>query len=247
MSKTLVLARRELAGYFFSPLAYVVGAVFLVFCGSVFFFGLRPLAAIDAIFKPGSPSSLRSLFEVMAWAMTAVAPLLTMRLISEEFNTGTIETLMTAPVTDTEVILGKFLGVMVFYLAMLATTVAYLVLLLIYGGPDTGVAVSGYIGMVLLGAAFLSVGVFASTLTRLQVVAGIVAIAILAGSVAIAYLLTIFGPEGVNYVASRLNAMTYFKDFARGVFDTRGAVFFISVTCLFLFLSVKSLESRRWR
>ena len=247
MSKILTLARREIAGYFYSPLAYVVGVLFLVFCGSVFFFGLRPLAAIDAIFRPGSEASLRGLFEVMAWAMTAVAPLLTMRLVSEEFNSGTIETLMTAPVTDTQVVLGKFLGVLTFYLMLLSTTGVYFLLILIYGQPDLGIAAMGYLGMVLLGAAFLSVGLFASTLTPIQLIAGVVSLAILVGSIALVYFLTIFGSEGLDVLASKLNVMTYFKDFARGTFDTRGVVFFLSITGLFLFMSVKVLESRRWR
>ncbi|MDP7162812.1 MAG: ABC transporter permease, partial [Phycisphaerae bacterium] len=101
MRKTLILARRELAGYFFSPMAYVIGALFLLASGMWFF---------HAIFRSGHEASLRPLFEAMAYIMVFATPLLTMRLVSEEFRSGTIETLMTAPVTETQVILGKFLG-----------------------------------------------------------------------------------------------------------------------------------------
>ena len=244
MRKMLVLARREMASYFVSPMAYVIGALFLLFCGAVFFFG----GYINIpIFEPGREASLRALFEVMALLMIVVAPLLTMKLVSEEFRSGTIETLMTSPVTDTQVVMGKFLGVMAFYLALVATTLVFLGLLYVYGQPDGGIALMGYLGMVLLGAAFISVGLFASTLTSYQIVAGIVGIAILGGMAGMTQLLIMNAGEPINYIAARMNVLTYFRDFAKGVFDTRAVVFFLSVTAAFLFLSVKTLESRRWR
>ena len=238
MKKAFVLARREMAGYFFSPLAYVIGALFLLSSGLWFF---------HSIFVPGHEASLRPLFDGMAYIMVFAVPLLTMRLVSEEYRSGTIETLMTAPVTDAEVIGGKFLGVMAFYVMLLAGTVVFLALMAVYGQPDVGVAVMGYVGMVLLGAAYAAVGVFASTLTRYQLVAAVVGAAILATFAILMQVLVAHGPEPLNYIAARLNAMSYFKDFSRGVFDTRGAVYFLSVTALMLFLSVKTLESQRWR
>ncbi|MHC4295413.1 MAG: ABC transporter permease, partial [Planctomycetota bacterium] len=162
MRKAFVVARREIASYFFSPMAYVIGALFLLSSGMWFF---------HRIFVPGQEASLRPLFDAMAYIMVFATPLLTMRLISEEFHSGTIETLITAPITDAEIIVGKFLGVMGFYLALLGGTLIFLILMRLYGQPDPGVAVMGYLGMVLLGAAFASVGLFASTLTRYQLVA----------------------------------------------------------------------------
>jgi len=238
MRKTLVLARRELAGYFFSPMAYVIGALFLLSSGLWFF---------HHIFVPGSEASLRPLFEAMAYIMVFAVPLLTMRLMSDEVRAGTIETLLTAPVTDTEVILGKFLGVLGFYAVLLAGTAGFLILMVAYGQPDVGVAVMGYLGMLLLGAAFISVGLFTSALTQYQIVAAIVAIAILAIFAILMQVLVAYAPAPLNHLAARLNAMTYFRDFSRGVLDTRGLVFFLTVTAMFLFLSVKTLESRRWR
>ncbi|MDY6912969.1 MAG: ABC transporter permease [Planctomycetota bacterium] len=238
MRKTLVLARRELTGYFISPMAYVTASLLLLASGLWFFY---------RIFLPGNEASLRPLFEAMAYIMVFAVPLLTMRLISEELNSGTIETLMTAPVTDTQVVLGKFLGVMAFYLVLLAGTVLLLGVMIIYAEPDAGVAAAGYLGMVLLGSAFVAVGLFTSALTRHQLLAAILAIAILSTFAILMRLVAVHGPAPWNIMAAKLNAMTYFNDFSRGVLDTRGLVFFASITAMFLFLSVKTLESRRWR
>jgi ABC-2 type transport system permease protein len=245
MSKTLALARRELASHFLSPLAYVVGSVFLVVVGLLFFWGFPPF--VRPVFVSGAEASLRLLFDNLAYIMVFIAPLLTMRLLSEEFRNGTIETLMTSPISDTQIVLGKFLGVMGLYLAMLATTLVFLALVARYGQPDAGVAAMGYLGMVLLGAAFIAVGMFASALTRYQLVAALVGIAILATFAMLMSIPVAHAPEPLSQLAARLSAMTYFRDFSRGFLDTRGVVYFASACVFFLFLSVKTLESRRWR
>ncbi len=237
MGKALTLARRELTAYLFSPIAYIIGAGFLLLSAGWFFINIRI----------GGEASLRPLFDGMAIIMVLAVPLLTMGLLSKEFDSGTIETLMTSPVTETEVILGKFLGVMIFYLALLASTLVFLILMIVFGRPDPGVAVTGYLGMILLGATYVSVGIFASTLTRHQIVAAIAAIGILGFFVILMGLVVRLGLRPWADLAARLNAMTYFRDFSRGVLDSRGLVYFLSGTALFLFLSVKTLESRRWR
>ena len=160
MKKALTLARREIAGYFFSPVAYVIGALFLLSTGLWFF---------QTIFIPGQEASLRPLFDTMAYLMIFAMPVLTMRLVSEEYHSGTIETLMTAPVTDAEVIVGKFLGVMAFYVVLLLCTGVLLALMAAFGQPDPGLAAMGYLGLLLLGAAYAAVGLFTSTLTRYQI------------------------------------------------------------------------------
>jgi len=238
MRKTLIIARRELLGYFVSPLAYVVGALFLA--ASNFWFFHR-------IFLPGQAASMRPLFESMAHLMVVALPLLTMRLISEEYRSGTIELMMTAPVTDAQVVMGKFIGVAGFFLAVLATTLVPLVLMVVFGRPDAGVVIMGYVGLILLGAAFLAVGLFASATTEYQLVAAIVAGAILSALVFLPGAVVAYGHGPWSRLAARVNLMTYFKDFARGIFDTRGVILLATVTALFLFLSVKTLESKRWR
>ena len=249
MTKTFVVARRDLAGYFFSPVAYVIGSAFLAGSAFVFFFGLDlfGIPIFTAVLKDGSEASLRPLFEAMAYIMIFAGPLLTMRLLSDEFHSGTIETLMTAPVTDAQVILGKFLAVMGFYMILLAGSLLFLAIMWTHSSPDAGLAVMGYLGMLLLGSAFLAVGLFASTLTDYQIVAAIVGVGILGTFAILMQLISTHAVTPWNIIASKCNAMSYFKNFSRGMFDTRGLVFFVSATALFLFLSVKTLESRRWR
>ncbi|MBI5725659.1 MAG: ABC transporter permease subunit [Planctomycetes bacterium] len=246
MKKMLTIAQRELAGYFFSPLAYGVGAIYLLCCGIVFFHGLDAFG-IPPVFETGREPTMRPLFEMMASATVVVLPLLTMRLVSEEFSSGTIETLMTAPISDAQVIIGKFLSVLGFFAILLAASLFYVILLSIYGSPDAGVTVSGYLGLLLLGGAFISVGLFTSTLTGHQLLAAILAMVILSVFTALAWAVVAFAPQPWNVIAVRFNALSYFRDFARGVFDTRGLVFFLSVAVFFLYLSIKMLESRRWR
>ncbi len=238
MRKMVIIARRELAGYFFSPIAYVIGAAFLLASNMWFF---------QEVFVPGKEATLRPLFEVMAYLMILVIPLLTMRLVSEEFNSGTIEPLMTAPLTDAEVIVGKFLGVGVFYLILLATTVIPVILMGIMASPDWGIVMTGYMGMVVLGAAYIAVGLFASTVTRYQLVAALVGAGILSAMIFGPRMLAAYASPAVHYVAVRLDLMAYFRDFARGWFDSRALVFLVSVAVLFVYLSTKTLESRRWR
>ena len=238
MRKTLIIARRELAAYFVSPMAYVIGGLFLL-ASALWFF--------HSIFIAGRQASLRPLFEAMAYILTFALPLLTMRLVADEVHTGTVETLMTAPITEAHVIVGKFLGVMGFYLALLATTLVLLVLMAIYGQPDTGVVTMGYLGMVLVGALFASVGLFTSAMTSYQLVAAIVAAGICAAMVLLPQAVIATGLAPWDRLASRLSVMMYVKDTARGVFDTRGVIFFVTTSAVFLYLSIKTMESRRWR
>ncbi len=246
MRKSLVLANREMATYFYSPMAYVIGALYLAVTSLIFFHGLG-LLNIPPVFRPGEEASLRALFEAMAYVMVFIAPLLTMRLMSEEFRSGTIEKIMTTPISDTQVVLGKFIGVMSFYTILLSTTVVFLVLVASYGQPDVGVAIMGYVGMLLLGAFFTSIGIFTSTITRYQILAALAGIAILAFLTLLMQPIAVYVAGPVGEIASRTGAMTYFRDFSKGMLDTRGLVYFLGGSALFLFLSVKALESRRWR
>ena len=233
------LTQRELSVFFYSPIAYVVITVFLVVTG-VFF--------ISDNFLPGAEASLRITFgNYLPVILVFVVPMLTMRLLSEEFRGGTIETLMTAPVSEADVVLGKFCGTLVFYLVMLATTLLHVILVAAYGPLDVGLVLCTYVGLILLGALYISVGLFFSACTRNQVIAVVCSFVLLAVLTFLANYLAREQEGNLRVVLQHLSIMTHFQDFARGLFDVNHLIFFLSTTALFLFGSVKVLESRRWR
>jgi ABC-2 type transport system permease protein len=233
------LTQRELSSLFYSPIAYVVGFIFLLLTGHFF---------ISETLIPGNEASMRFLFEKMASVLVFALPLLTMRSIADEFASGAIETLMTAPVSDFSVVVGKFFGSMLFYLGLLATTLPHLVLLSRYGDVDPSTVMAGYLGMILLGAMFIAIGIFASSCTRHQLLAATISTAILA-------VLTFVVDYGAEYArrawqretCAYLNIFGHFSDFSKGILDSKSIIFFASGTIFFLFLSTKVMESRRWR
>ncbi len=238
MSVIATIARRELASLFFSPIAYVAMMLFLAACGVAF---------IDD-FQPGQVVAMRSIFDWMVWLLVFVVPVLCMGLLAQELATGTVETLMTAPVTDQQVVLGKFLGAMGFVLMLVAPTLLYVLMLSIYGNPDYGPILSGYLGVVLLCGLFVSVGLLCSSLTRSQVVAAVAAAAILFAITIVPW--WIRGKVILNEHISRAVdqfVQPRYADFAKGVIDTGNVAFFIATTALLLFVTVKVVESRRWR
>ena len=239
MRNIVTMARRELGAYFLSPIAYAVATVYLFSTGLAFGLGT---------FRNGAEASLRTLFEFwILLILVFVLPMLTMRLLSEEFRSGTIETLITAPISEVEVILGKFFGAFVFYLILLATLLLYPIVLSMYGPVDGQLLVCNYIGLLLTGALFISVGLFFSVCTRHQIVAVIFSFALLA--------LMTFASHGLAQVVEgwpravlqHLSVRTHFFDFVRGMVDMNLVVFFMTMTALFLFLTVKRLEMWRWQ
>ena len=239
MRNVTTLTRRELSVFFYSPIAYVVLAVFLGVTGAFF---------VTDNFVPGAESSLRVTFGTyLPVILVFVMPLLTMRLLADEFRGGTIETLMTAPVSDADVILGKFLGTLVFYLVMLAATLLYVVLVAAYGPLDVGLVLCTYFGLFLVGALYISVGLFFSACTRSQVVAGMCTLVLLAVTTLLANYLAQAQEGTVRVLLQHVSVLAHFQDFARGLVDTNHLIFFLSSTACFLFLAVKVLESRRWR
>lgn len=236
----VALMQRELSSLFYSPIAYVVGFIFLLLTGHFF---------TSETLVPGNEASMRFLFEKMAGVLVFALPLLTMRSIADEFASGTIETLMTAPVSDLSVVLGKFLGSLLFYLGLLAATLPHVILLSRYAPDLVGsTVVTGYLGMILLGAMFIAIGIFASSCTRHQLLAATMAIAILA-------VLTFVVDYGAEYartdltrnVCAYLNILGHFSDFSKGILDSKSLIFFASGSVFFLFLATKVMESRRWR
>ena len=238
MRNVVPLTQRELAATFFSPIAYIVAAVFLITSGYFFL--------ADTLIS-GHEATLRPMIEGMASILVFAIPLLTMRALADEFATGTIETLMTAPVTDLEVVLGKFFGQFIFYVSLLVTTVLHVAIIWHYGGLEPGVVLLAYVGLLLLGAMFIAVGLFASSLTRYQLLAALGGIGILSLLTFVVDQLARWGGGNWRLVLGYVNVLGHFEDFSKGFLDTRSIVFFITGTLLFLFLAVKVLESRRWR
>lgn len=238
ISNVKALTQRELMTTFLSPVAYVVAAIFLIATGYLF---------MTATLVEGKEATFREMLQSMSWVLVFAVPLLTMRVIADEYASGTIETLMTAPISDVEVVVGKFFGVLIFYLALLATTLLHVVLLYLYGGTDLWALAFGYLGMVLLGALYVSIGVFASSLTKYQLVAALIGAGILAlFTLLVDYFASIHGGAWRS-VLGYINISYQFEDFTKGILDTKGLVFFLSGTLFFLFLTVKVMESKRWR
>ena len=238
MNRSHVIARRELKSYFVSPIAYVAMAIFLVVCGVAFW----------PDFQPGQPAEMRHLFDSMVWVLVAIVPLLSMGLLAQEWATGTIESLMTAPVGEIDVVLGKFLGSLAFFILLLAPTLLYVVLLRAYGKPDLGPIASGYLGIILVGALFIAIGLFCSALTKSQVVAAAAAAGILYAVTIVPYQVTALAslPPFWRSVADHCVFRRY-ADFSKGVIDSGNVIFFLAATGAVLFLTVKVLESRRWK
>ena len=239
MSKIPALTRRELAAFFVSPIAYIVVTVFLVIAGLWFSFGQRYFAVESGLFAYGAAASLLNVMGVM---FLFLAPLLTMRLLAEEVSSGTIETLMTAPVSNTAVVVSKFLGTFCFFVLMLIPTVAYPVMLHVISGdakPDAGPAISGYFGLLLLGMMTISAGVCVSACVRNQISAAVATTLVLA----LLWVAGSAGPQAVRY----LGILYHFESFTKGVIDTRDVVYFVTGTALFLFAAVGVVAVRRWR
>jgi len=242
------LVRRELGAYFHSPIAYVVAGVFLLVMGIIFML----------VAERTQEASMRMTLSGMGWVMLLMVPFLTMRLLAEEQSSGTIEMLLTAPVTDSEVVVSKFVGAVVFLGILLAPTWVYVLVLKAYANPDMGPIVTGYLGVMLLGGYLVAFGLMVSALVRNQVVAGAVA---LAGGLTIAIVAravdskSVFATTETSARARRLvyrfveyvGMMDHLDSFTKGAFDQRDVFFYVAFTFLWLFLAVRALESRRWR
>lgn len=245
MRNVISLARREILAYFGSPVAYIAIAVFLLLLGVVFFFRIPFLLPKEDFFE-AREATLRPLFEWMVFLFTIILPAISMRLLAEERKLGTLELLLTLPLTETEVVLGKFLGALGFLGVAAALTLPYPLLVLALGSPDPGPLVGGYFGVLLVGAAYLAVGLLTSAWTQSQITAFLTAIALCAALTFVDRL-----PEAVGLPALEAARMMsfhhHFQSIARGVLDTRDLVFFLSVVVGALALAGHSLESRKWK
>ena len=234
---TFNIAWKETKSYFGTPAAYVVGAMFLALTG-VFF--------VSEITSPFAEADVREIVDWASFFIIFLAPLLTMRLLAEEQKLGTLELLLTSPVRDWEVVIGKYLASLLILTAILAATLYYVLLLYVFGSPDTGPVLSGYFGLLLYGAAALAIGLLGSSFSGNQIVAAVVGIAIL---LMLSYVDRIGGlVEGiVSQIVQGMSMNSHIVDFTRGVIDLSSVVYFLSLAAVFIFLAIRSLETRRWR
>lgn len=230
------ICNKEIKSYFLSPIAYVLIGFFLVLSG-YFFCGTTIGSGI---------ATMEYTFVYMIIIFLVICPILTMRLISEEKKAGTEQLLFTSPLKLWDIVLGKYLAAMSVYIVILLITFIYPLILYYYSKIDLGPVLTGYIGIFLVGAAFISVGLFASSLTENQIIAGIVSFAILAIFASLEILVGVFsGAAGqVFEFLSILNR--FFSNFQVGIIDASDIAYFISFIFIFLFLTIRVIEKRRW-
>ena len=251
---TFTICRKEMNSYFRSPIAYIVMALWAVLSGFFFYF------AMSFFVQRGIESSMMGQsfpMDVNEWVIRPVLsnisviglfliPMITMRLFAEEKRIGTIELLVTSPVTDLEIILGKWLAALTLYGGMLGLSLLSMGILFLYGRPDWKPMLVGFLGLVLQGGCLLAIGTWVSTCTRNQIVAGVAGFAVSL----LLYVLnwvSEFGSTVSDKVIGYLSVQQHYESFARGVLDSRDIIFFVSVIFVGLFLTARSMESIRWR
>src|SRR3982751_747703 len=252
MRNIAAIADKELRSYFASPIAYILIGFFLLPFGAFFFLYLQNFVEQSLRMGPGgggmnvNQQVIRYVLQNASVIILFVMPMITMRTYSEEKRSGTIELLLTSPVTDLEIILGKFIGALALYAAMLLVTMLYMLILFKIGNPEWRPIVAGYLGLLLMGGCFLSTGLFISSLTKNQIVAGFLTFATFLMLWIINWLGESSGPT-TRDVLNYLSITEHFDDFARGIIDTKHVVYYLSFITFGLFLTAKSVDSERWR
>lgn len=253
MGNIAAIAQKELRSYFASPIAYITIGFFALVFG--WFYIVSLTFFMQASMQMGMPGSgqinvnnmaIRPLLQNVAVVALFVLPLITMRTYAEEKRTGTIELLLTSPLTDFQIIMGKFLGAVALYSLMLAVTAIHIIILFIYGNPEWKPIVSGYVGLLLMGASFISIGLLISSVTRNQIVAGMVTFAVLLLLWTVSWMSDSAGPV-MQKVLEALSITSHFDDFSKGVIALNHVVYYVSFITFGLFLTAKSVDSERWR
>ena len=255
MNKVIAIYRREISYYFQSPVAYAVITLFLLLCG-YFFYNLLGYFNLESVTAMQSPmqarmlsltsSVLAPLFANMSSVLLLMLPLLTMRLFAEERRSGSAELLFTYPVSDAQVIAGKFLAAVSVHAVMLAMTLPFPALLYHFATPEPGPIISGYLGLFLMGVAFVAMGCFFSALGESQLVAGVLTFGCALLFLVVGWI-TPFVSGSIAAVLSQLSMVKHLDGMARGVIDTNDLVFYLNLTVFFLFMCARVLDSTRWR
>ena len=254
MNNILAIAHKEVRSYFSTPIAYVVIGFFALLWG-YFFYAMLVIFNQQSMQLAGlegqgganiNQQLIRPLFLNASVILLFVLPLITMRTYSEEKRSGTIELLLTSPLTDFQIIMGKFLGAMTLYAAMLALTVIHMLLLFSYGNPEWRPVVTGYLGLLLMGGGFISVGLLISSLTKNQIVSGMVTFAVFLMLWVINWIASFTGPT-TQSVLNYLSITDHFDDFTKGILDTKHLIYYFSVISFGLFLTARSVDTERWK
>ena len=254
MNNILAIAHKELRGYFASPIAYIVIGLFALTYGYFFyalllFFDRQSMQMMGM--GAGASANVNEQLISPAFQNTMVVflfilPMVTMRTYSEEKRSGTIELLLTAPLTDFQIIMGKFLGAMALYASMLAVTLIHVGVLFAIGNPEPLPILTSYLGMLLMGGCFISVGLLISSMTRNQIVAGMVTFVVFLMLWVINWIGQSLGPTG-QAIVTHLSITDHLTDFMRGVIDTKHIVYYVSFIAFGLFLTARSVDTERWR
>ena len=253
MSNILAIAQKELKSYFASPIAYVIIGFFALVFG--YFYIVSINVFLQVAMQMGVPGqgqvnvnnmAIRPLLQNVSVVALFVLPLITMRTYAEEKRSGTIELLLTSPLTDFQIIMGKFIGAVSLYALMLAITLPHMAVLFIYGNPEWKPIVTGYLGLLLMGASFISMGLWISSLTRNQIVAGMITFAMFLLLWTINWAIDSAGPT-MQKILTALSITDHFDDFSKGVIALRHLVYYLSFISFGLFLTAKSVDSERWR
>ena len=239
MTNTLFVIRRELADYFTTPVAYVFIIVFLLLLGALTFF-------MGSFFGRGQ-ADLSAFFQFHAWVYMLLIPAISMRMWAEERKSGTIELLMTLPLSLKQVVIGKYLAAVIFVTTTLALTFPLWITVNYLGDPDNGIILTGYVGSLLMAAGFLAIGAFISALTKNQVVAFVMTTAvcfvlIASGAPIVLSLFSGWAPKFLIEFIASLSFLTHYADISKGVLDLRDAIYFLSVITVFLVANMLAVD-----
>ena len=252
MRNILAIADRELRSYFASPIAYILIGFFLLPFGVFFYLYLNSFVkqGLQMAQYGGTMNInqqvIRYVLQNASVIILFIMPMITMRTYSEEKRSGTIELLLTAPLTDLQIILGKFLGAMGLYAAMLAITLIHVGLLFVFGNPEWRPVVTTYLGLLLMGGCFVSIGLLISSLTKNQIVAGMITFGVFLMLWVINWIASFMGPTA-QQVLNYLSITDHLDDFTKGIIDTKHLVYYVSFITFGLFLTARSVDTERWR
>jgi ABC-2 type transport system permease protein len=254
MKNVLLICFKEFKGYFVSPIAYAVMALFALIFGFGFYtatrdmvqMGFRAMAMGQQQPMSVNDMVIRPLLGFAGTIALFLIPMITMRLVAEEKKTGTIELLLTSPIKDSEIILGKWLGAVLLYMCVLGMSVLNIGMLFFWSKPDWKPLLVAYLGLLLQGGCLLAIGTLVSTMTKNQIVAGGVTFFVSLLLWLLSWF-TAFDSSGFGQVINYLSIVTHMENFSKGVIDSKDLVFYLSMIFLALFLTKRSMESLRWR